>query len=74
MKRPPIECLFAIEDKYISELMSYWIIHEKPCDLKFRKPHTEGLIAVELTVASDETAEFLKQAMEKIRFKLIIKH
>lgn len=70
MKRPPIKFIVQIDEIRLSELISYWVYHDKPCDLLFRKPKTEGLAAVILTVDSDEAAEFLLRVKEKTGARL----
>ena len=52
MKRPPIKFIIRIDEDRLSELIYYWNWYDKLCDLLFRKPKTEGLAAVVLTVRS----------------------
>lgn len=70
MKRLPIKFIVQIDEIRLPELISYWVYYDKPCDLLFRKPKTEGLAAVILTVDSDEAAEFLLRVKEKTGARL----
>lgn len=70
MKRPPIRFIIQIDENRLSELIYYWNYYDKPCDLLFRKPKTEGLAAVVLIVESDETADFVYRVKEKTGARL----
>ena len=70
MKRPPLKFIVQIDENRLSELIYYWNYYNKPCDLLFCKPKTEGLAAVILTVASDESADFLLRVKEKTGARL----
>lgn len=70
MKRPPIKFIIRIDEDRLSELIYCWNWYDKPCDLLFRKPKTEGLAAVVLTVDSDEAADFLLRVKEKTGARL----
>lgn len=70
MKRPPIKFLVQIDENRLSELIYYWNYYEKPCNLLFRKPRTEGLAAVILIVDNDEAANFLLRVKEKTGARL----
>lgn len=70
MKRPPIEFIIQISEERLSELIYYWIYYDKPCDLLFRKPKTEGLTAIILTVDNDDAADFLWRVKEKTGARL----
>jgi hypothetical protein len=62
--------IIQIDDKRLSEFIYYWIYYDKPCDLLFLKPKTEGLTAIKVTVETHEAADFLAHALKKINFKL----
>ena len=70
MKRPPIKVIIRIDEDRLSELIYYWNWYDKLCDLLFRKPKTEGLAAVVLTVDIDEAADFLLRVKEKTGARL----
>ncbi|MBR8726600.1 hypothetical protein [Bacteroides pyogenes] len=70
MKRPPIRFIIQIDEDRLSELIYYWNYYDKPCSLLLRKPKTEGLAAVELTVDCDETADFVLRVKEKTGARL----
>lgn len=70
MKRPPINILVQIDEHRLSELIYYWNYYNKPCNLLFMKPKTEGLAAIRLTVDSDQAADFLRRVMDKTGCKI----
>lgn len=70
MKRPPIRFIIQIDEDRLSELVYYWNYCDKPCDLLLRKPKTQGLAAVILTVDSDEAADFVYRVKEKTGARL----
>lgn len=67
---PKVKYIIQIDDKRLSEFIYYWIYYDKPCDLLFLKPKTEGLTAIKVTVETHEAADFLAHALQKINFKL----
>lgn len=71
MQRPPIHFIVKIGDRYLQELIYYWIYYDKPCVLTLQEPkETPDVTAVRLTVDSDRTADFLHRVMEKTGCRL----
>ena len=73
MKVPPVKYLVKIEDRFLGAFIQYWVEYDKPCNLLWRKPKTDGLTAIILVVDNDDAVVFLSRAMEKLEFKLIKK-
>lgn len=73
MQRPPINYIVQIGDRYLSELLYYWLYYDKPCSLLIQAPKTEGVTAVKIVVDSDRAAEFLLRVKDKTGCKLFIK-
>lgn len=71
MKVPPVKYLVKIKDSYLAAFIQYWIEYQKPCNLLWRKPKTEGFTAVILVVDTDDSVLFLAKAKEKLSFQLI---
>mgnify|MGYP001524395002 FL=1 len=70
MQRPPVKYIVQIGDRYLSELIYYWLYYDKPCSLLYQSPQTEGVTAVKMVVDSDRAAEFLFRVKEKTGCKL----
>lgn len=70
MKRPPIKYIVQVGDRYLPELIYYWIYYDKPCTLLIQEPNTSGVTAIKLIVDSDRAAEFLLRVKEKTGCKL----
>lgn len=73
MQRPPVNYIVQIGDRYLSELLYYWLYYDKPCSLLIQAPKTEGVTAVKIVVDSDRAAEFLLRVKDKTGCKLFIK-
>lgn len=73
MQRPPINYIVQIGDRYLSELIYYWLYYDKPCSLLIQAPKTEEVTAVKIVVDSDRAAEFLLRVKEKTGCKLFVK-
>lgn len=65
MDRPPVTYIIQIDNFHVSEFLFYWMYYNQPCSLLIRKPKTEGLTAIQITVENDEAAFFLFQVKEK---------
>lgn len=72
MQRPPVKYIVQIGDRYLSELIYYWLYYDKPCSLLIQAPRTEGVTAVKIIVDNDKAAEFLLRAKEKTGARLYI--
>lgn len=72
MKREPINYVVQIGDRYLAELIYYWIYYDKPCTLRIIKPETEGLVGVKLIIDSDQAADFLQRVKDKTGCKTFI--
>lgn len=70
MQRPPVKYIIQIGDRYLSELIYYWLYYDKPCPLFILEPNTAGVSAVRLVVDSDRAADFLLRVKEKTGCKL----
>lgn len=70
MQRPPVKYIIQIGDRYLSELIYYWLYYDKPCPLFIQEPNTAGVSAVRLVVDSDRAADFLLRVKEKTGCKL----
>lgn len=73
MKVPPVKYLIKIMDVYLAAFIQYWIEHDKPCNLLYRKPNTEGFTAIIVVIDNDDAVIFLSSAKENLLFELIIK-
>lgn len=70
MKIPPVKYLVKIKDAYLAAFIQYWIEYDKPCNLLWRKPKTEGFTAVIVVVDNDDAVMFLARAKENLSFEL----
>lgn len=70
MKVPPVKYLVKIKDEYLAAFIQYWIEYEKPCNLLWRKPKTEGFTAVIVVIDNDDAVMFLSRAKENLSFEL----
>lgn len=70
MQRPPVNYIVQIGDRYLSELVYYWLYYDKPYSLLIQAPRTEGVTAVKIVIASDRAAEFLFRVKEKTGARL----
>lgn len=73
MQRPPVNYIVQIGDRYLPELIYYWLYYDKPCSLLIQPPRTEGVTAVKVVIDNDRAAEFLLRVKEKTGCKLFIK-
>lgn len=62
--------IIGVEDKYVSEVLCWWIHYDKPCNLLFVKPKTEGLTAIKVTVETNDTANFVLKLKDRIKCNL----
>lgn len=62
--------IIQIQDSYLAELIFWWLQYDKPCNLLFQKPKSEGLNGVRAVVDTIDASDFLEKAKETIRFKL----
>ena len=70
MKVPPVKYLIKIKDMYLAAFIQYWIEYDKPCNLLWRKPKTEGFTAVIVVIDNDDAVMFLSRAKENLSFEL----
>ena len=73
MKVPPVKYLIKIKDMYLAAFIQYWIEYDKPCNLLWRKPKTEGFTAVIVVIDNDDAVMFLARAKENLSFEIIRK-
>ncbi len=70
MQRIPVNYIVQIGDRYLPELIYYWIYHDKPCSLLVLAPKSENVTAVKIVIDSDRAADFLLQVKEKTGCRL----
>lgn len=73
MKVPAKKYIIQIGDRYLAEFIQYWLSYDKPCNLLWRKPNSDGVTAIIVTIETEESASFLYRAYQKIHFGLIEK-
>lgn len=70
MKVPPVKYLVKLKDMYLAAFIQYWVEYDKPCNLLWRKPKTEGFTAIILVVDNDDAVVFLARAMQALSFSI----
>ena len=70
MKVPPVKYLVKLKDMYLAAFIQYWVEYDKPCNLLWRKPKTEGFTAIILVVDNDDAVVFLARAMQALGFSI----
>ena len=70
MKIPPVKYLVKLKDMYLAAFIQYWVEYDKPCNLLWRKPKTEGFTAIILVVDNDDAVIFLARAMQALSFSI----
>ena len=70
MKVPPVKYLVKLKDMYLAAFIQYWVEYDKPCNLLWRKPKTEGFTAIILVVDNDDALVFLARAMQALSFSI----
>ena len=70
MKIPPVKYLVRLKDMYLAAFIQYWVEYDKPCNLLWRKPKTEGFTAIILVVDNDDAVVFLARAMQALSFSI----
>ena len=70
MKVPPVKYLVKLKDMYLAAFIQYWVEYDKPCNLLWRKPKTEGFTAIILVVDNDDAVIFLSRAMQALSFSI----
>ena len=70
MKIPPVKYLVKLKDMYLAAFIQYWVEYDKPCNLLWRKPKTEGFTAIILVVDNDDAVVFLARAMQALSFSI----
>ena len=70
MKVPPVKYLVKLKDMYLAAFIQYWVEYDKPCNLLWRKPKTEGFTAIILVVDNDDAVIFLARAMQALSFSI----
>ena len=70
MKVPPVKYLVKLKDMYLAAFIQDWVEYDKPCNLLWRKPKTEGFTAIILVVDNDDAVVFLARAMQALSFSI----
>lgn len=68
----PIFGRYAVQasDSYLYQILRHWLEHDKPCELRFRRPKGKGYSAIVVEVRSLEQADWLESLIRNYRFKL----
>lgn len=68
----PVFGRYAIQasDSYLYQILRFWLDHDKPCELCFRKPRGKGITAVLVDIKTIEQADWLESLARQYKFKL----